>query len=80
MPIVRTVAPFLAGLSGMCPRRFACYNVLGAVIWCGGLVSMGYWLGGIPWVQDNMLWLVLGMVALLLLPPLWQWRRSRLAG
>lgn len=80
VPVVRTVAPFLAGLTGMCPRRFACYNVLGAVIWCGGLLSMGYWLGAIPWVQNNMLWLVLGMVALLLLPPLWQWRRSRRKG
>lgn len=78
VPVVRTVAPFLAGMSGMCPRRFALYNVLGALIWCGGLLSIGYWLGDIPWVRANMLWLVLGIVAILLLPPAWQcWRLAR---
>ncbi|MDF3836046.1 VTT domain-containing protein [Cupriavidus basilensis] len=79
VPIVRTVTPFLAGLSGMCPRRFALYNVLGAMMWCPGLLLAGYWLGGIPWVRGHMSWLTAGIVVASLLPVLFQLRRGALA-
>lgn len=68
IPIVRTVAPFVAGLSHMHPRKFAAYNVIGAVIWCTSLILAGYWLGTIPWVRSNLHWFSLGIVAISVLP------------
>jgi membrane-associated protein len=82
VPIVRTMAPFLAGLSGMCPRRFALYNCLGGVAWCGSLMLGGYWLGSIGWIQQHLGWLSVGMMpttSLLLLgvPVLLRWTKRR---
>ncbi|MCW3479484.1 VTT domain-containing protein [Neisseriaceae bacterium JH1-16] len=68
LPIVRTVSPFLAGLTGMCPRRFMLFNVLGGVVWCASLVLAGYWLGQISWVRDHLSSLTMGVVAVSLLP------------
>jgi membrane-associated protein len=68
VPVVRTVAPFLAGLTGMCPRRFAAYNALGAVIWASVLLMAGFWLGGIVWVRDHVGWLSMGIVAASVVP------------
>ena len=45
VPIVRTVAPFLAGLSDMRATRFFAYNIVGGILWCAGVVSAGFWLG-----------------------------------
>jgi membrane-associated protein len=71
VPIVRTIAPFLAGLTGMCIRRFALYNILGGAVWGTGLMLAGYWLGGVPWVRQHMGWLSLGVVLISLLPVAW---------
>lgn len=79
IPIVRTVAPFLAGLTGMCPRRFALYNVLGAAAWCTSLLLAGFWLGRLSWVREHMTWLSMGIVALSLLPMLSQLKRGTVA-
>jgi membrane-associated protein len=75
IPVVRTVAPFLAGLSDMEPRQFLMFNVLGGVIWCGSVILAGYWLGQVPWIQDNLGWLSVGVVFVALLTLLAQaWR------
>jgi membrane-associated protein len=68
IPIVRTVAPFVAGLSHMSSRKFALYNVIGAIVWCTSLILAGYWLGTIPWVRSNLHWLSLGIVMISALP------------
>ena len=70
VPVVRTVAPFMAGLSGMCPRRFAVYNVLGAIVWCGGLMMAGVWLGKVTWAREHLTWLSMGIVAVSMVPVL----------
>jgi membrane-associated protein len=74
IPVVRTIAPFLAGLSGMCPRRFAAYNVIGGILWCNGLILAGFWLGKITWIREHMTWFSLAIVVVSLLPVLWQMR------
>jgi membrane-associated protein len=64
VPIVRTFAPFLAGIGTMNYRWFLFYNVFGAVLWTGGLVGGGFLIGNIPIIQDNvsmLMWLVLGI-------------------
>ncbi len=68
IPIVRTIAPFLAGLSGMNARRFALFNILGAVTWCAGLLTAGFWLGQIPWVRAHLGWVSIGIIILSILP------------
>ena len=70
IPVVRTVAPFMAGLTGMCPRRFFGYNILGAVVWCGGLMLTGVWLGKVIWVREHMTLLSMSIVVISLLPVL----------
>lgn len=70
VPIVRTVAPFVAGLTGMCPRRFLMFNVLGGTVWCSGLILAGYWLGQVSWIHDHLTLMSLGIVFLSLVPVL----------
>jgi membrane-associated protein len=67
VPVVRSVAPFVAGLTGMCARRFAVYNLLGALLWCGGMMLAGSWMGSIGWVRAHLALLPAGVVALSLL-------------
>ena len=71
VPVVRTVAPFLAGLSGMRARQFAMYNVVGGVLWCSLLIMAGFWLGKVMWVREHLHWLSLVIVALSVLPVVW---------
>jgi len=70
VPVVRTIAPFMAGLSGMCPRRFAFFNVMGALVWCGSLIMAGFWLGQVPWIKGHMAWMSIGIVTLSMIPAL----------
>ncbi|MGI4984511.1 MAG: VTT domain-containing protein [Janthinobacterium lividum] len=51
-PVVRTFAPFIAGVSGMSMVRFQMFNVLGAVLWVGALVIAGYFFGNLPFVRQ----------------------------
>jgi len=62
IPVVRTFAPFLAGVGTMHYRRFLIYNVAGAIAWSVGVVLAGYLLGTIPFVQENINLLVYGVI------------------
>lgn len=81
MPIVRTFAPFVAGIGKMNYRRFLSYNVIGAVIWISFFMFTGYIFGNIPAVKRNFTLLILGIIALSLAPPviafLKNWFRKR---
>jgi len=68
VPIVRTFAPFLAGVAGMTYRRFLCFNVIGAVAWIASLVYAGYLFGNIPWVKNNLSLIVIAIVVVSLIP------------
>lgn len=68
VPIVRTFAPVVAGVSKMQYRTFVTYNVVGAVLWGVGVTLLGVFLGGIPFVADNVEPIILGIVALSVLP------------
>jgi membrane-associated protein len=77
VPIVRTIAPFLAGMTGMQPRRFFTYNIIGGIAWCAGLVLAGFWLGKITWVHEHLQWLSLVIVAVSLVPVAVQMLKER---
>ena len=70
IPIIRTFAPFLAGVAGMTYHRFLSYNVVGAVLWIGLLVYAGYLFGNIPWVRQNLSLIVIGIVIVSVIPAL----------
>lgn len=71
VPVVRTIAPFMAGLSGMPARRFAVFNILGAAIWSPLFLLAGHQLGGIHWVGAHLGALMAGVVVVSLLPVAW---------
>jgi membrane-associated protein len=80
VPIIRTFAPFLAGVAGMTYARFLSYNVVGAVAWIASLVYAGYLFGNIPWVKGNLTLIVIAIVVVSLIPAATtfvQERRSR---
>jgi len=68
VPIVRTFAAFIAGVGRMHYRRFLAFNVFGAIGWVTLMVSLGYLLGGIPVIRHNFEKVVLGIIAVSLVP------------
>jgi membrane-associated protein len=79
VPIVRTFAPFLAGVAGMSYRRFLSYNLVGGCLWIALLVYAGYLFGNIPWVKDNLSLIVIAIVVVSLLPAISTFVRERRA-
>lgn len=80
VPVVRTIAPFMAGLGGMAVGRFVVFNVAGGLLWSGLMVLGGYRLGRVEWVSQHLPLLSLVIVAISVVPVLVQWFRSRRAG
>jgi membrane-associated protein len=79
VPIVRTFAPFLAGVAGMTYRKFLSFNIVGAIAWITSLVYAGYLFGNIPWVKNNLSLIVIAIVAVSLIPVGSTWLRERAA-
>ena len=68
VPVVRTFAPFVAGVSAMPHGRFQFFNITGAAFWVISLVTAGYFFGNIPWVQSNLTAIVLVGVSAAVVP------------
>jgi len=68
VPIIRTFAPFLAGVAGMTYRKFIAFNVVGGILWITSLVYAGYLFGNIPWVKDNLSLIVIAIVVVSVIP------------
>jgi membrane-associated protein len=79
IPIIRTFAPFLAGVCGMRYAMFLSYNVVGAVAWIGSLTYGGYLFGNIPWVKQHFALIVLAVVVVTLAPTAITFVRERRA-
>ena len=77
VPIIRTFAPFLAGIAGMRYRKFIAFNVIGGVAWITSLVYAGYLFGNIPWVKENLSLIVIGIVFVSLIPAITTYVRER---
>lgn len=78
VPIVRTFAPFVAGVGRMDYRRFLAFSVAGALLWVGLLVSCGYLFGTLPMVQNNFALVIVAVIALSLAPLAVEYMRARL--
>ena len=68
VPIVRTFAPIVAGVGKMRYRTFVTFNVIGALLWAVGVTTLGYFLGEIELVKDNIEIAIIAIVAVSLLP------------
>lgn len=68
VPIVRTLAPFVAGIGKMNYGTFITYNVIGAILWVVGITLAGYFLGSFEWVQNNFSKIVMLIIVISLLP------------
>ena len=80
VPIVRTFVPFVAGAGAMTYSTFAIYNVLGAVLWVGVCVSLGYLFGNVPIVKQNFSLVMLGIIFVSVLPAVFEILKHRRAG
>jgi membrane-associated protein len=77
VPIVRTYAPFVAGIGAMSYRRFLAYNVGGAVLWVVSLTYAGYFFGNFPMVKQNLTLVLIGIVILSIMPAVFEYLRHR---
>ena len=68
VPIIRTFAPFVAGVGAMTYAKFSFFNVSGALLWVVSLVYGGYFLGNIPLIRNNLTVVIFGIIGLSLLP------------
>ncbi len=68
IPIVRTFAPFVAGIAKMRLSSFAFYNITGCIVWVGSLVSIGYFLGNTPFARENFSLIIYAIIVISVLP------------
>ncbi len=70
VPIIRTFAPFVAGVGNMTYKRFVFFSIAAALIWVCSLVYLSYWFGNLPWVQRFFPIVILAIIFISILPPL----------
>jgi len=80
MPIIRTFAPFVAGVGAMPYATFAKYNMIGAAAWVGLFTFAGYFFGNIPVIKENFELVILGIVFVSFVPPVLEYLRERRKG
>ncbi|QXH35279.1 DedA family protein [Pseudomonas muyukensis] len=68
LPILRTFAPFVAGIAHMHYPRFLAFSVAGTLLWVGGLVTLGYFFGNVPFIKQHLSLMVVGIILLSLVP------------
>jgi membrane-associated protein len=68
IPLIRTFAPFVAGMGSMSYGKFFAYNVIGAFVWVFGIVLLGHFFGNIPYVQKNFSLVILAIVVVSMIP------------
>lgn len=77
VPIVRTFAPFVAGVSNMSYGYFFRYNVIGGVAWVAIFLSLGYFFGAMPFVQKNFELVIIAIILISVVPMLSEWLKTR---
>lgn len=72
IPIVRTFAPFVAGIGNMDYGKFLSYNIIGGAVWVAGLTLLGYYFGQLEYVQKNFETVIIAIIVLSILPPIYE--------
>ena len=78
LPIIRTFAPFVAGIGSMAHARFQLFNITGGVLWVGSLLYAGFFFGNIPFIRNNLTLVIFGIIGLSLVPVAHGYARHRL--
>jgi membrane-associated protein len=79
VPIIRTYAPFVAGIGAMSYRRFLMFNVTGAVLWVALLTYAGFFFGNLPLVKNNLTAVILGIIVISVIPAIVEYLRAKRA-
>jgi membrane-associated protein len=79
MPIIRTFAPFVAGIGRMSYPKFLFFSVVGTILWIGSFIAAGYWFGNIPIVKKNFTLVVFAIILISLAPAVIEAIRARRA-
>ena len=77
VPIIRTFAPFVAGVGSMTYTRFISYNIFGGVIWVAIFTFMGYFFGNLPFVKDNFELVIFAIIFISFIPPVYEFFKAR---
>ncbi|KKT45998.1 MAG: DedA protein, partial [Candidatus Collierbacteria bacterium GW2011_GWF2_44_15] len=77
VPIVRTFAPFVAGVSKMSYKHFIAYNIIGGIAWVTMFLFGGYLFGNIPFVKENFHYVVVVIVLISVVPIFWEGAKRR---
>jgi len=77
IPIIRTFAPFVAGIGTMTYGKFATYNIVGGIAWVTSFLFIGYFFGGLPVIKANFTYVIFGIIILSVLPPIVELIRER---
>ena len=77
VPIIRTFAPFVAGVGKMQFIKFWMFNVLGALLWVSLFLLAGYFLAKVEWIQKNFFLVTIAIILVSVLPILWEWWQAR---
>jgi membrane-associated protein len=77
VPIIRTFAPFVAGVGTMKYRRFITYNVVGGIVWVAIFISLGYFFGNIPFVKKNFELVIFAIIFISFIPPVMEFLKAR---
>ncbi len=78
IPIIRTYAPFVAGIGKMPQASFTFFNAVSAIAWSGSLIYAGYFFGQLPWIKNNLSMVIIGIVVLSVLPAVAEFIRAKM--
>ena len=79
IPIIRTIAPFVAGAGSMEYPKYIIFCIIGALLWVPALTILGFFFGNLPIVKNNFELVIFGIIGLSVLPMIWQFVKSKLA-
>ncbi|TAF01093.1 MAG: DedA family protein [Runella slithyformis] len=77
IPIVRTLAPFVAGAGSMVYSRYIVFCVVGALLWVPSMTMLGYFFGNIPFVKKNFELVIFGIIGLSVMPMVWEFAKAK---